>query len=799
MGILDGVRVLDLGWGWAGAVAGMFLADHGATVVRIEREGDPARRHPGGRVWLRGRKSVLLDLQTPEGQEAAKRLARQSDVLLAQAMPGELEGLGLGYDALAQENPRLIYCLITPWGEDGPYAHEPPHEHLVAARTGVYDQAGWRDGPTFIPLPIPSVAAALLALQGIGAALRVRERTGRGQRVATSLFAGALAVQPGMINAQRPLADRGFGVAARHPFGSTPFYRIYECADGEYLHFGCLTPRLIQNAIRALGLQELIASNPKFGDGRNIPDWEAREELIQTVARIMKQRPFAEWAALFEREDVPYARSQWTEELLDDPQVRHLGLVATVDDPEVGPMEQMGMPIFFHGAPGAVRGPAPLPGQHSEEVLRALRDGGRANGEPTSGDGVETTALPAQASVDGSGPPFADVRILDLSQVIAGPYGPAVLTDLGAQVVKVEPAGGENFRNLGGGYLGLNRGKRGIAVDLQRPEGREVAHRLARWADVVVENYRPGVMQRLGVDYATLARLNPRLIYVSVTAFGSTGPYAHRPGVDPLLQAMTGTERTVGGEHNPPVFLRIAVSDYIAALLNAAAISLALYHRERTGQGQYVETSLMQAGILVNSEAFTRYAGRPKRRLPDKGQHGFHALDRMYRTEDGWLFLAIEDDEGAWQRLVATPGFERLASDPRFATIEGRSAHDEALAAHLEETFRGKTTEAWLELLSERAVPCAPVIERYSQLLFNDVHAILNGYVVKREHADLGEIEQPGRFLSFSLSTVPWDGRAAPVLGQHTEEVLGEMGYSKAEIEALCAAGVVTAATAGRS
>jgi crotonobetainyl-CoA:carnitine CoA-transferase CaiB-like acyl-CoA transferase len=387
--------------------------------------------------------------------------------------------------------------------------------------------------------------------------------------------------------------------------------------------------------------------------------------------------------------------------------------------------------------------------------------------------------------------PLAGVRIVDFGQVIAGPYGPAVLSDAGADLIKVENLEGEFTRSPSAGFLGLNRGKRAIAVNLRSDGGREVGRRLAAWADVFSENFRPGVMKRIGLDYETVSALNPRLIFASVSAFGSDGPYSHRPGFDPLLQAMTGVERAQGGRANPPVFLRIAVTDYATALSQAAAISLALYQRERTGRGQLIETSLLRSGIFINGDAFTRYPGRPERVLPDAGQHGLGPLDRMYRTRDGWLFLLVEDDEERWRRLGGDSRFVALAADARFATAADRADHAEALASALAAVFAAETTEAWLTALAARDVPAAPVIEGYERLFFEDVQPIINGYLLTSRHPERGRMEQNGRFIAYSLSQASPETRAAPLLGQHTDEILAELGFRAAEIAALRAADAV--------
>ncbi len=386
--------------------------------------------------------------------------------------------------------------------------------------------------------------------------------------------------------------------------------------------------------------------------------------------------------------------------------------------------------------------------------------------------------------------PLAGVKIIDLSQVIAGPYGPALLSHAGAEVVKIEALTGEAGRVLAASFITLNRGKRDLPLNLQTAAGREVLYRLAKQSDVLVENFRPGVVERLRVDYATLAALNPRLISVSVSAFGASGPYAHRPAFDPLLQALTGVERAQGGDGNPPVFLRIAVVDYTTALNQAAQVALALFDRERSGRGCHLQLSLLRTGVFINGDAFTRYAGRPPRRIADAGQHGLGPLDRMYRTADGWLFLVVAGEQ-SWQRLTSLPPLVPLAADERFATLAARERDAEALATALGAAFERDTTESWVAALAAAGVACAPVIVGYERVFFEDVQPIVNGYSVWGQHAERGRVEHPGNFIRYSDAPTERAGIPAPSLGQHSDELLRELGYADAEIGALRAAGVI--------
>jgi crotonobetainyl-CoA:carnitine CoA-transferase CaiB-like acyl-CoA transferase len=255
------------------------------------------------------------------------------------------------------------------------------------------------------------------------------------------------------------------------------------------------------------------------------------------------------------------------------------------------------------------------------------------------------------------------------------------------------------------------------------------------------------------------------------------------------LQARSGVMRAQGGPENPPVFLRIAVCDYTGAMLNAAAISMAIYHRERTGEGQRIETSLLSAGALINSEAFTSYKGRPPRQLADKGHYGLNALDRLYPTREGWLMVAVADDRD-WSALCRALAREDLAADPRFTTAAGRAANDAALAGMLETVLAERTAEEWLADCEVAGAPVAPVVMGFSQALFSDPHALVGDFIVSRQHTTLGQLDMPGHLVRLS-ETPGTVNRAAPLLGEHTDEVLAELGHTPEQITDLRARRIV--------
>ncbi len=776
---LDGVSVVDLTEGVAGAIATMLLADHGAQVIRVDPPGAiDTRQEPAYAVWDRGKKSVFLDLSSD--LSCFHSLVRSADVFIESCPPSSPLQSVVGYETLSQINPRLVHTSITAYGRDGPLKDEPAIDDLVVARVGILATTPtFRPGPPHLIHPIASVGAALLASIGTVAALFARERNGAGRKVDTSLMAGALLYSPKMASENKTHA-RYVG----QPTGGGPFYSVMECSDGRWIQFGCVHQGFIDIAADVMGLSETL-EEPRYGRGRNPETEDDRQELYDIVANVVRRRPYEEWAEMFERADVPYALACDIQEAFGNPQVLANGMVCELDDPVVGTMTQMGVPVHLSDTPGAVAGPRPSPGENTSDLLADLQ--AAPAGENTDNPAGRDALLP---------PPLQGVKVLEFTNVLAGPTVGKLWSDMGADVIKLEPPRGDISRpgmNIGFAYLNSN--KRSISVDAKTPEGREITQRLAAQADILLANMRPGAAERVGVGTEALKRLNPDIIETHVTAFGWDGPYAHRAGVDPLAQAWIGMQRAQGGPHNPPVFLGgLAPTDYTGGALGALGGLLALFARERTGRGQRANANLLDAAILLSSDAFVRYDGKPPRRIADRGQYGLDALHRLYETSEGWLYLAA-DDPHHWPALCRTLDREDLKDDPRFASDVDRRANDDALAGELSESFRSAPRDIWIDRLGNAGVPIAPVVERYNVSFFDDAQALDNDMIGSWDHSVMGETRCMRNLVSFGrTSQAP--ACPTPLLGEHTREVLEEIEYEPSAIDSLFEAGVVRTRTA---
>jgi crotonobetainyl-CoA:carnitine CoA-transferase CaiB-like acyl-CoA transferase len=377
--------------------------------------------------------------------------------------------------------------------------------------------------------------------------------------------------------------------------------------------------------------------------------------------------------------------------------------------------------------------------------------------------------------------PYAleNIKVVELGGYIVGSYCATLLADMGADVIKVEAMTGDGLRGQLGAFQGWNRGKRGMAIDLHLPEGKAILRKLITRADVLVQNLRQGVAERWEADYPTVSQYNQRLVYLAMPGYGQSGPYIERPAFDPLLQAMSGVMQAQGGDGNPPVYLRAAVTDFAGAMLGAWGVAMALYARVKTGKGQFLHGALLNAAVAVQAAEFIDYEG--KQDEPRFGSVGINAVYRMYQAKDGWFFIGCEN-EAQWQALCKATGKPELVTDKRFTDADARTANMSALSVILEPLFTTGTVRYWLNRLDKAKVPCSRV--DYFREMFDNPHLLENGLIAEHESADVGPVKQLG--MALKLSGTPGNlQRAAPGLGQHNDEVLTEIGYSPQEITRL--------------
>lgn len=384
-----------------------------------------------------------------------------------------------------------------------------------------------------------------------------------------------------------------------------------------------------------------------------------------------------------------------------------------------------------------------------------------------------TTSSPFE-SARRSGPPgpLSSVRVLDLSAYIAGPYGCTLLADQGADVIKIEPPGGDNLRQYPStlqsenrAFLGVNRSKRGVVLDLKRPEELAVLLDLVRVADVLVHNFRPGVPERLGIDYERLRGLNARLIYCAVTGYGEEGPLKDKAGYDQVLQAMSGMCVLQGRPDGAPELVYGSLVDYYAAALVAAGVSSALYERERSGQGQFVGVSLLRSALTMQSARMIWAKGEALDIWRDMRSGGITGL---HPTRQGYLYLSANTSR-FWRALCEKTGLTELADDPRYDTVRKRAEHVAEIVPKLRAVLMTRTALEWEELFGDQ-VPCS--VARRVEDMFDHPQVLAEEIVTEIEHPTLGSYRGVARPIKFGRTPGPAPF-AAPTLGQDSGDIIG--------------------------
>ena len=767
-GPLHGLRIVDCSRGTAGPRTSGILADYGADVIWVEPPGgDPYREALAVpySVFNRGKRSVVLDLQDEAGRKKLLELLETADVFVQSWRPGVAQRLGLDPTTLRELVPALVVCSITGFGDGGPLRDVPGHEALVHALVGTMgEQAGHREGPIFEAIPFASIGAAYLALIGLLGALLRREDDGAGRSVETSLFDGALAYLS-MLWGDSDSSPAGAAKDAHRLVT-----RTFRCADDEYLgvHSGALGAfgRLMQ----VLGFDDRIPPS-ESGVDMGVPLSPEQKKMLDTeIVDVFASQPRAVWIEKLLAADICAIPHLPAIRVFDEPQARHNAMVVEVDDPSLGRVEQVAPAAKFSSTPGAVGGPAPTVGQHTDEVLASLD--------------AEASQRPARAALVVDDRPLLDgIKILDLGAFYAGPYSSRLLADLGAQVIKLEPVAGDPLHGLVSVFRSAQAGKRAIAINLKDPDTQPALRQLIEWCDVLHHNMRPGAAERLGVGYEQAVAINPELIYLYAPGWGSSGPDMNRQSFAPMMSAYVGCGLEVAGQFNPPLF-PAGNEDPGNGLLGAVGILMGLLHRRCSGgAGQCIENPQLNATMTHTAHMVRKADGTVLgAEQLDPLQMGFGALERLYETADGWLCVVASKDFQA-EALGHALGVD-MTGDARFATRSAREVNDYALSSALATAFRTRSTKEWLTALEAARVPAAEPLPHNCDAFLRDPENLRTGRVAETPLPKQGQLRELAVLVRVSDAKVP-PHRLAPTLGQHTDEILAWLGYNRGQIAKL--------------
>ncbi len=740
----------ELGLGLAAGLPGMILACLGASVVRVVGPNPAAidAELPWGRAWHHAKRLVVSD-----DREQVRAVLRGADVALVYGPEDLIEGQGLGYRDVQALTPAVVYGRCRPSRTSEGAVDD--FGLLVEARAGFCTQlAGHRPGPIFVDTRAPGIGAALLLTTSVLALLCRRAWTGSGGWAETSLYDGMLATLGCMIGRSQRAAPEIEGYWKK---GSTFPNFLYRCADGELIQVWFGGKGMYASLIKVLGDEP--SSEGYYSD-------QMTGRLGERAARwvsFFAEQPRSVWIERLREAGVACEPVLGPGEALADPHLAEIGLAVTTSAGRHRDV-LLGSPVTvrpFDG-PALVDGPAPA-------GMRSARAGGR------------------RGVLDG-------VQVVDFSAFVAGPLGAQILADLGADVIKVEPPEGEAMRAAAYAVAACQRGKRSLALDINAPEARPVLDRLLESADVVLHNFRVGVAERLGIDEATVARLNPSAVYCHASAFGTTGPRARFPGNDALMQAVTGFERAVGGEGNDPLAATWIPIDMCGGWIAAIGMLAGLYARSLDGRGQRVTTSLIGAGMLLHSGVFERDGQLVRGPELDAQQTGYGPGYRIYEGADGEWFALVVPDADAWRRLSQLPGAGSLPGTYAPLRSGAGAATARRAEAVLAATFASAPARDWIGRLRPLGV-LAELIrpadrDGFRQAILDDSVNRQLRRAVTYETPEWGRFEQLGPLLRYGPE--PGDGPrlSLPGIGEDTVGILAELGFGAEEIESLLAAKV---------
>ena len=787
-------RVLELGSGFSAAYAGKLLGDHGADVVKVEPpEGDTTRLRgpfPGNRpdaeqsgAFLAlnlNKRGVCLDLDTESGQAELRKLIGWADILMHNYSRLQARTLGLDPATLKAEHPGLVALSITPFGNTGPY-RDFAAEDITVANAG-----GWANlcprthtDPSLPPLKVFGNQAAMMAgIAGATAALatfRDARRSGVGDYIDLSAQAY---IASGLEGAIPGYTYQG---VVRRRYELNP-WGTFEAKDGPILML-CMEESQWERIVEFMG-------HPEWTELEMFANQRTRHQNYDAIIHFY-QEFISGWNA-FELFHAGQARRICLAPVMNFEQVasdRHLRArdsFVTVDHPETGPVEYLAPAVLTTSGRAEIRRPAPRLGEHNAEVL--------ANARPASHPAESEARLP-----------LAGVRVVDLSWVWAGPFAAMHLAHLGAEVIRCESStrpdlyrrGGisnppddmEPSLNRAGMFNQWNQGKKSVAVDLSDLRGIEIVKGFVAESDVVLQNFGTGVMDRLGLGYEELKRINPRIILASISGYGQVGPYREYLAYGPALVPLTGLASVTGFIDGKPDLFGPSIPDPTAGMTAAWAVVSALDQRERTGVGDHLDISLWEATGVLALEAWMQYAfdgtqpDRMGNRDPWMAPHGCFAC----RGDDEWVSIVCSGDV-QWSKLAALID-PALENDDRFLTLDARKSNEDALEEIVAEWTAGKDRWEVTWLLQAQGVAAFPSFT--TEDIVSDPHLNSRGFIERLLHPEVGRRAHVG--IPWRHDRRPNGVRApAPCLGADTDTLLSEvLGYDAARIKELRDGGVL--------
>lgn len=771
---LDGLRVLDL-TDESGRLAGKLLAELGADVVRLRRGASgaplPGAHGRGGVLdwWYDGgTRRLPLDLEREADRRTLRALAARADLLVETEAPGRLAQLGLDFADLAAGNPTLAQVSLTPFGREGPRAGWQVSDLVAGALGGVLAVTGTPDEPlngwgrqSF------NIGGFYAAIAGLVAVRRARS-TGRAVHVDVSLQQCVLSCTEQLL--MYWFFPRFFGGASAPRQGSlhwTGLYQVLACASGHAM----LTPA--PNAKRLFGW---MAEDDALGSLAESPP-STPVELFLRSAEVMGEirswallRPARELFLEGQRRRLPIGEVHGVRAAASSPQVEARGFLRHAG----GAASGIRVPGPLFRMAGAAARPATAPPAAPEKAERLLA------AWPARAPAAATTGAAAEG-----GKPLAGLRVLDFSWVLAGPKASRVLGDLGADVIKLQTE--VRSQGVNGNdhpfFAMWNRSKRGAGLNMKHPRALEVVRRLAERADVVVENFAPGVLDRWGIGYAAMRSWNERIIYLGMSGCGRDGPWRDFVTYAPTIHALCGLTALTNPPGRSDVGHGISISDHVSGLAGALAVLAALEARDRTGRGQMIDLSQLEVGLYLVGPALLALASGAGEAAAAGNRDGLDDLvpNEVYRCRDGeWLAVSARDDAD-WGRLCAVAGAAALAADPDLVTVAGRRARRGEVGRHLARWAAERDASSAMEALQAAGVPAGKV-QSARDLAESDPQIAARGALVELEHATLGRqgIDTfPARFSDASLD--PY--RPAPAFGEHTFEVYAELlGMTEEEI-----------------